>query len=64
MNTKQKLTKIIESGLTQEVIASRTGITQPTISRILAGKHADVKASTADSISILYNSLLGGKQAA
>ncbi|PHS70668.1 MAG: hypothetical protein COB23_03070 [Methylophaga sp.] len=54
MNTQNKLNKIIESGFTQLDIASKTSISQPTISRIASGVHVDIKASTASAISDLY----------
>jgi len=54
MNTKEKLKALIGIGLTQLEIANETAVSQATISRILAGKHADIKASTADSVSVMY----------
>jgi len=57
MNTQTQLKEIISSGLTQEVISSRAHVSQPTISRILSGKHTDMKASTASSIARLHSDL-------
>jgi transcriptional regulator with XRE-family HTH domain len=59
MNTKQQIQKLLEKGFTQSVIASRTGISQPTISRILRDLHHDMKASTAQSIAKLYEESFG-----
>lgn len=36
---------LVEAGYSQAVIAERAGVTQPTISRILSGDHADPKSS-------------------
>jgi DNA transposition AAA+ family ATPase len=54
MDTRHKIVKLIESGLTQKQIADRVGTSQPTISRFLRGLHSDIKASIADAVTTLY----------
>lgn len=47
MNTpKSLLEQIITAGYSQTYISDKTGISQPTISRILSGAHADPYSST------------------
>lgn len=47
MNTpKELIEKIIAAGYSQTYISDKTGISQPTISRILSGGHTDPKSST------------------
>ena len=67
MDTQNKLNKIISTGLTQKEISEKTGVSQPTVSRIARGIHIDIKASTDNSISALYTDIFGtefGKNAA
>ncbi|WP_414673443.1 helix-turn-helix domain-containing protein [Methylophaga sp. UBA2689] len=58
MNTKQQIQKLLDAGYTQNFIAAQTGVSQPTISRILRDLHHDMKASTASSIAKLYQELI------
>lgn len=46
--------KIIESGFSQADIAKETGISQPTISRILSGTHKDPRSSVMDLLRSFY----------
>lgn len=51
MCTPQKhVEQIIKAGYSQTYIAEQTGISQPTISRILSGEHTDPKSSTASAL--------------
>lgn len=44
--TPQELVKnLVAAGYSQAVIAQRSGVKQPTISRILSGEHDDPKSS-------------------
>lgn len=46
LETPQELVKtLIEAGFSQQAIAERAGVKQPTISRILSGEHTDPKSS-------------------
>jgi len=55
MNAKQKLKALVDLGLKQGDIAERVGVSQATISRILTNKHSDMKASTSDAISLMFD---------
>ncbi len=48
------LAEIAQKGLTQTEIAARAGLTQPTVSRLLGGRHADPRASTVQAIERLH----------
>ena len=52
MKTSEKLTELLESGLSQVLIARESGIPQGTISRILAGQ--DPRESTASAIDAVW----------
>lgn len=46
LETPQELVKsLVCAGYSQQVIAERAGVKQPTISRILSGDHTDPKSS-------------------
>ena len=64
MNTKKQIKKLLALGLTQDIVASETKTTQPTISRILNGLHVDVKASTALAVDALYRKTIESAQTA
>ena len=56
LRTPQELVKFLtESGFSQAVIAERAGVKQPTISRILSGKHDDPKSSVLNRLNEFAN---------
>lgn len=57
LSTSEKLTRLMASGLTGAEIARRTGIPQPTISRIERGLHAAPKEPAVLAIDALYKSI-------
>lgn len=59
MNTpKELIEKLIAAGYSQTYISDKTGISQPTISRILSGGHNDPKSSTLTKLKQLAESHL------
>ena len=52
MTIQEMLAELLQSGLSQRVIAERVGTTQPTINR--AAKGADVRYVTGKAIESLY----------
>jgi predicted transcriptional regulator len=50
---KQSVEYLIGQGLTQNEIKAATGISQPTISRILSGDHLDPRYSTGVKLKLL-----------
>lgn len=55
MNTKQVLEKLMSMGLTQGEIARQSGVSQPTISRVINGVNETCYQSTATAISALLD---------
>lgn len=57
LSAATKLKAILATGLTTVAVASKTGITQATISRIASGKHAEPKEKSVRAIDALYSRL-------
>ncbi len=56
LRTPQELVKFLtDAGFSQAVIAERAGVKQPTISRILSGKHDDPKSSVLNRLNEFAN---------
>jgi transcriptional regulator with XRE-family HTH domain len=53
-----QLRELIASGLTQREIAQRVGLTQPTISRLLAGLHSDTRSAAAERVKALHEAVI------
>ena len=64
MSTSEKLSRLRAAGLSQAEIARKTGISQPTISRIERGLHVDPKESAVLAIGALFNKTIKGTKAA
>lgn len=64
MNTSEKLSALLELGLSQWEISRETNISQATISRILDGKQKNPKESTVSAIAALYTKAKRRKRAA
>lgn len=60
---KKMITGILESGLTQTQISQRTGIPQPTFSRILNGTQKEINYSDGKLIEDLFNEVAKAKAA-
>ena len=54
MNTNEKLSELIKLGMSQHDIKREAGVSQASISRILAGSQVDLKMSTVKAIDSLY----------
>jgi len=59
MEAKDYVLAIREHGLTQDQIAEKTGIPQPTISKIARGDVADVMSRNYRALQALHNELIG-----
>jgi transcriptional regulator with XRE-family HTH domain len=57
MELVDQLLALRAAGYSQARIAKATGVAQPTISRILTGRHKDVLASTAKRIDALHRAI-------
>jgi len=57
------LTSITEAGFTQTQISKRTGISQPTISRILTGAQKEISYSDGKALEQLFSEVRNAKAA-
>jgi transcriptional regulator with XRE-family HTH domain len=64
MDAKQLVEALLGQGWTQKQIEERTGIPQPTISKIARGDVADVMSKTYLAILALHQEVFGLKQKA
>ncbi len=64
MEASDYLRELLASGLTQAVIAEKTGIPQPTISRIANGRVNDVPSKRSRKLHALWELELGGRAVA
>lgn len=60
MEAKDFIAALVESGLTQSQIAERTGIPQPTLSKVLRGDVADVLSRNYRKLQALHAELFDG----
>ena len=51
---QQMIRSLVDANFTQQKICTETGIPQPTLSRILSGKHSDPRTSTSEKLRTLY----------
>ena len=61
MEAQDFVRELVASGMTQMVIAERTGIPQPTISKILRGDVMDVMSRNYRKLAALHCEVLGGQ---
>ena len=61
---RELVVAIVGMGMTQRLIEERTGIPQPTISKILNGKVDDVLSANYRRLQALHDELLAAKEAA
>lgn len=54
LSAKEMIEALVKSGLTQIDVQKITGISQPSISRILSGKNADPRLSVVNAITKAY----------
>jgi transcriptional regulator with XRE-family HTH domain len=54
----EQLRELMASGFSQGEIARRVGLTQPTISRLLAGLHSDTRSAAAARIKALHDAVI------
>ena len=59
MEARDFISALIESGLTQAQIADRTGIPQPSLSKVLRGDVDDVLSRKYRKLQTLYIELIG-----
>lgn len=59
MEAKDFISEILRAGLTQSQIAERTGIPQPTISKVVRGDVADVLSRNYRKLEALHKELFG-----
>lgn len=59
MEAKDLVAALVKSGLTQAQIAERTGIPQPTLSKVLRGNVDDVLSRKYRKLEALHNEVLG-----
>ena len=64
MEARDFINALTASGLTQSDIAERTGIPQPTISKVARGDVADVLSRNYRKLQVLHDELIGGASAA
>ena len=55
---KDMITSLLEHGMTQKEISARTGVPQPSISRVYNGVQADIGYSDGKLIEDLYNEVI------
>lgn len=60
MEAKDYIAALVEHGLTQSQIAERTGIQQPTLSKVLRGDVADVLSRNYRKLQALHAELIEG----
>ncbi|WP_273551465.1 helix-turn-helix transcriptional regulator [Xenorhabdus sp. IM139775] len=58
---QELIKKIIDAGFTQAQLASHTGVSQPSLSRILTGVSPNPRLSTARSIERFYTEFVAKK---
>lgn len=63
MEAKDFVAGLIGSGLTQSQIAERTGIPQPTLSKVLRGDVADVLSRNYRKLQALHAEVVGSEPA-
>lgn len=64
MEARDYVNALIEMGLTQKVIAERTGIAQPTVSKVARGEVADVLSRNYRSLKALHDETLAAQSTA
>ncbi len=57
MEARDYVSKLLSSGLTQSEIAERTGIPQPTISKVYRGEIDDVRSRAYRKLQDLHNKI-------
>lgn len=61
MEARDFVDALVKSGLTQQNIAERTGIPQPTLSKVLRGDVADVMSRNYRKLQALHEEVIGGE---
>ena len=60
MEAKDFISELVAIGLTQQAIADRTGIAQPTLSKVLRGEVSDVLSKKYRKLQALHAAVVGG----
>ena len=60
MEAREFVAALVKSGLTQQAISERTGIPQPTLSKVLRGDVADVMSRNYRKLQTLHAEVIGG----
>lgn len=63
MEAQDFVSALVKSGMTQQQIAERTGIPQPTLSKVLRGEVKDVLSRNYRQLQSLHDEVLGAKAA-
>lgn len=61
MEARDLIADLLAGGMTQTVIAARTGIPQPTISKVATGRVADVLSANYRKLQALHAAVVGAK---
>lgn len=61
MEAKDFVAALVEHGLTQSQIAERTGIPQPTLSKVVRGEVSDVLSRNYRKLQALHAEVIGGQ---
>lgn len=61
MEARDFVAALVEKGLTQQNIAERTGIPQPTVSKVLRGDVSDVMSRNYRKLQALHAEVCGGE---
>lgn len=64
MEARDFVEALVKSGLTQQNIAERTGIPQPTLSKVVRGEVADVMSRNYRKLQALYVEVIGAEVSA
>ena len=62
MEARDFVAALVAHGLTQQQIAEKTGVPQPTVSKVLRGEVADVMSRNYRKLQALHTEVLGSPQ--